>query len=365
MRDTGWSTIVVTLACCLVLSGSVVAVTSTDGRSLSAEDRFAQEIDADAVVMQPTLDADGDANWRVVYRLRLDSDERKQAFEELEAEVETNESAYLDPFTERIRRTVENARSTTGREMTAGNFSVTAERTSQPDATFGEVTFQFTWDGFAAVDGQEIRAGDALDRLVLDEDTSLQVRWPAAYTLVSHTPEAPTVENERVIWRGPIDFDTGEPRVVVSTADGATPGGGTGDDSTDSDGGSPPASESGSSLLPWAAALVIVLVGVVAGWVVFSRREHAEPTDTASGSEDTDGPPPELLSNEERVLQLLDQHGGRMKQKQVAEELDWTAAKTSQVVGDLRDDDEIEAFRLGRENVLTLPDVDITDDGEE
>jgi hypothetical protein len=28
-----------------------------------------------------------------------------------------------------------------------------------------------------------------------------------------------------------------------------------------------------------------------------------------------------------------------MKQKQVAEQLDWTAAKTSQVVGDLRDED--------------------------
>jgi len=50
-----------------------------------------------------------------------------------------------------------------------------------------------------------------------------------------------------------------------------------------------------------------------------------------------------------------------MKQKEVADRLDWTAAKTSQVVSDLRDDGKVEAFRLGRENVLTLPDVDLED----
>ena len=66
--------------------------------------------------------------------------------------------------------------------------------------------------------------------------------------------------------------------------------------------------------------------------------------------------PPELLSNEERVLQLLEQRGGRIKQQDVVSELDWTEAKTSQVVGDLREDDEIEVFRIGRENVLSLPD---------
>jgi uncharacterized membrane protein len=93
---------------------------------------------------------------------------------------------------------------------------------------------------------------------------------------------------------------------------------------------------------------------------VFVLRNDEDPL--AGGSDDSDvagSPPDELLSNEERVLQLLRENGGRMKQKQVAEQLDWTAAKTSQVVGDLREDEEVDAFRLGRENVLTLPDVDI------
>jgi len=82
------------------------------------------------------------------------------------------------------------------------------------------------------------------------------------------------------------------------------------------------------------------------------------------GNDTAETPPAELLSNEEQVLKLLNEAGGRVKQQQVASELDWTAAKTSQVIGGLREDDELETFRIGRENVVTLPDTELTD-GEE
>jgi hypothetical protein len=47
-----------------------------------------------------------------------------------------------------------------------------------------------------------------------------------------------------------------------------------------------------------------------------------------------------------------------MKQQDVVAELGWTEAKTSQVVGGLRDEGDLDSFRLGRENVLTLPESD-------
>jgi hypothetical protein len=79
-----------------------------------------------------------------------------------------------------------------------------------------------------------------------------------------------------------------------------------------------------------------------------------------SGGESGDSPPvdSDLLSNGEQVLRLVESEGGRMKQKRVAEELDWTAAKTSQVVTGLRDEGDLDGFRLGRENVLSLPEYD-------
>lgn len=51
-----------------------------------------------------------------------------------------------------------------------------------------------------------------------------------------------------------------------------------------------------------------------------------------------------------------------MKQKRVAEEIGWSSARTSQVVGQLREQGAVETFRIGRENVVTLPNVPIEGD---
>lgn len=64
----------------------------------------------------------------------------------------------------------------------------------------------------------------------------------------------------------------------------------------------------------------------------------------------------ELLSNEEQVFHLLDEHEGRMKQKALVEETGWSPAKTSNVVNDMKDDGQVDVFRLGRENVVSRPD---------
>jgi uncharacterized membrane protein len=82
-------------------------------------------------------------------------------------------------------------------------------------------------------------------------------------------------------------------------------------------------------------------------------------SDTDEGDDETDTQPdPSLLSNEEQVMQLLEENGGRMKQQTIVEELDWTDAKTSKVVSGMREEGTIESFRIGRENVLTTPEDD-------
>ena len=113
------------------------------------------------------------------------------------------------------------------------------------------------------------------------------------------------------------------------------------------------------SVMPMLGIVGLVLIASAGVAVLVTNRGEDGSSEGGAATGIGDTPPEDLLSNEERVLQLLQKNGGRMKQKQVAEQLDWTAAKTSQVVGGLRDDDEVDSFRLGRENVLTLPDVDI------
>jgi hypothetical protein len=260
--------------------------------------------------------------------------------------------------------------------MTVSNATVTAERRELPQA-YGVLTYRFEWTNFAAVDGDRLRVGDAVDGLFLDDASSLIVSWPEGYRLGETTPEPSEVRERSVVWNGPVDFSAGQPRISVAPA-GPLSG------------------------VPTAGVAALFGALVVAGAAVAYRRRDAEPAAPAGGGDaeteatgdapadgsgaataaaasdstaeptagdddgdasepDSDEPRPvdgDLLSNEEQVLRLIESEGGRMKQKQVAERLDWTAAKTSQVVTGLRDEGDLDGFRLGRENVLSLPDYD-------
>ena len=352
-------------------------VWQTDSQQVQDGAAPEMEIDADDITMSAQIYENGTATLEIDYQIRLDSDADRQAFEEIQSELASNESAYLGPFRERMNRTVAAAESATEREMTASGFAVSTDRDSQLQAEFGHVRYRFEWGGFAVVDDGTIRTGDAVDSLFLDDSESLVFQWPDGYGVASSEPDPERVENNSIVWQGQIDFEAGQPRVVLSTdaddgagnggsdpedlsgdGDGGTDDGGTDDGGTD-DGGADDGGSSSMSVMPMLGIVGLVLVaGAGVAVLVTNRGEDGSKEDEAA-TDPADTPPEDLLSNEERVLQLLQKNGGRVKQKQVAEQLDWTAAKTSQVVGDLRDDDEVDSFRLGRENVLTLPDVDI------
>jgi uncharacterized membrane protein len=70
---------------------------------------------------------------------------------------------------------------------------------------------------------------------------------------------------------------------------------------------------------------------------------------------------PELLSDEERVVRLLRRNGRRMKQASIVAETGWSNAKVSQLLSKMDESDEIAKLRIGRENLITLPEVDPTE----
>jgi len=370
MSDSRWRSslfVVLALVLLVTLAGGVAGVS----QSAQPAGFAAQDIDADTVLLAADIDAEGNADWQVEYRLRLDDETAERAFDDLQADIDANQSSYLGPFEDRIRSTAGTAENATGRVMTVDQFAVSTERREQPQGSFGIVTFEFEWAGFAAVDGETVRAGDAVEQLFLQEDERLEFSWPESHQLQSSDPDPETTEKQRVVWRGPIDFDAGQPQIELAPTTAAE--------------------GSGTPIWLFGLALLTILVGAAGlfwwqrGGPTADDGGHDQPaaaarTDSATGADASDadgpgeqaastdeqtgenGPPPELLSNEEQVLRLLADNGGRMKQKALADRLEWSAAKTSQVVGDLREDEELESFRLGRENVLTLPDVDI--DGE-
>lgn len=412
-------------------AGSPIADAGVDGTAFQTG-----AIDADGVLLRVEVQPDGDAVWTVEYRIQLDN--RSEAFESLRRDVGANASRYRDQFGRRMARTAATASNATGREMGIRNVTVSARAQFVPE-DYGFVTYRFEWTNFAETDGSRLRVGDALAGLFLDGQTTLVVAWPDGYEAAEVRPSPPDRTREAaVVWTGPTDFGSGEPRVVLTPessglgagtlaavaaiaamavvgvawyrrgdpsdggGDAAADGGTAGDVGTEpratgtgptpgtestsgagagraGDGASDagPGAGEGTSGAATAAGEVRHATGAPDGddrgdgdTGTNARDEAGDAgaaADDAGGDTDDDADadaadservPMELLSPEERVMRLVTDSGGRIKQQAVVAELDWSAARTSQVVGSLRESGQIETFRLGRENVLKLPDDD-------
>jgi hypothetical protein len=384
-------TVLVLLVVAIVAGAGFASLGAAQGGAGLPAGGFDQmDVAPDDVLIEATVQPDGDAVWETQYRVRLATDDEEQAFEELRADVESNQSAYTDRFGERMRATADAAENATGREMTVTNVTVTAERSELPQ-TYGVLTYRFEWSNFAAVDGDRLLVGDAVDALFLDDSTSLIISWEDGYRLGEVSPSPTETRDGAVVWEGPVDFTEGEPRVTVEpagrslgtlllgalgllaavvavvgyrrrssgapAADGVAPA-----SATESD----PVAGGDSEASAGAGAAGDAPGAGAGAATADSDAEAHEPESDSDDDGDSAAPVDEdLLSNEEQVLRLIEDNGGRMKQKRVAEELDWTAAKTSQVVTGLRDDDDLDGFRLGRENVLSLPEYDAGPDGDD
>jgi uncharacterized membrane protein len=311
-----------------VFSGSAMPASSAS----HATDRTQmQQVTPDTVVLDVRVFENGTARWEVVYRTRLDDSETTSAFRSYKADIENNSEKHSQQFVNRMNSTVRNAEQSTGREMNGEDYSVRAEIREFPQR-YGLVVYSFEWQGFAAVSDDRIRIGDSLSGLILNEKTRLLVKWPESHEATTIQPQPETGYEKRehaVVWNGPIEFAGNEPRIVLSALGTGWP---------------TPQMETIAAAVGGLAAL---LAALGAGrWLYRTRNGETD--------EQTEDPPADLLSNEERVLRLLERRGGRVKQKAVVDEFEWTEAKTSQVVGNLREQGKIESFRLGRENVLAL-----------
>lgn len=62
------------------------------------------------------------------------------------------------------------------------------------------------------------------------------------------------------------------------------------------------------------------------------------------------------LTAEEYVRRGLERHGGRLRQQEIVQRTGWSEATVSRTLSAMEDDGQISRVRLGRENVVCLPD---------
>ncbi|WP_049967998.1 DUF7345 domain-containing protein [Haloferax prahovense] len=308
---------------------------------------------------------DRSADWRIEMRYELETRNETAAFEEFAQEYEQG-TTDVGPDAAFFQRVSQTAAEQTGRSMTVQN----ATTTGYVENGTGVLVLRFTWTNFAEQTDEGLRVGDAFSAgggetwvTSLQSNQNLTIQTPPGYA-VSDT-DIP-LENNAVVAEGPRTFESTE-QLSVSYV------------STGSDGA-----------IPWTlvGGGAIVFLVLVAGVVLFTRRRPGdaatakpsastptrrqeptpEPADELGTDEEVDndgeaGEAPDdidldLLSDEERVELLLERSGGRMKQANIVKETGWSDAKVSQLLSAMADEERVEKLRLGRENLISLPDED-------
>ncbi len=320
----------------------------------------------DQTVFFVQLEPDGDATWEITYHSAVYGSEDREAFADLAERYEDGdfELATLDV----IRRAAGEAD-----EATARNMTVTDVKRSS-DVDNGTLTLSLTWRNFAHQDGDAYHVGDAFNASGdpwlsgLTEDQTLIMAVPDGYGIRS----APKRHQDgRVRWEGPQQFTVSD---LSLTYIGNGPGGGTESPGTTTGPGEP----DDRNAIVWGGFFVLGIV--VVGAYVLSRRDGGVATtgpfgDTPEGAATTadeaavadadpdpvDDVDEELLSDEERVERLLERNGGRMKQANIVKKTDWSNAKVSQLLSSMEEEGRIDKLRIGRENLISFPDEDLTD----
>jgi len=334
--------------------------------------------------MEAKLQPDGDAVWTISTTMPIEDEADVEQFQTLAADFENGE--LTAPGLAVAETAVENVNRRTNRLMQIRDV----DRQSTPPSelepgSHGKLAVQFTWESFGRVEADRIYVDDVLLLTngelwmpSLGEGQTFIMIGPEGYGVQANPGEDGTFEGDRIRWEGQTTFEKSN---LEAEFIGGGPSGGNDTDDNPVDGGE----ETDEGLSLWLVLIPLLLLGVAA--VVAAARfadlgielpageeegtpDQALATDTdaaaaegatAAETEPADKIDAELLSDEERVERLLEQNGGRMKQATIVKETDWSDAKVSQLLSTMENDGRIDKLRIGRENLISFPDEDITE----
>ncbi len=339
---------------------------------------FLQEFEADRTEFHVTVYENGSATWLFRYETQLTTAEERDDFDAFAEEFNTQETELYTNFRDRAVELAAAGSNATDREMEASAFQRTA-RTEGLDPQgddLGIVEMSFRWSGFAETTDQVV-VGDVFEGgLYLSSDQRFIVHTGPNLMFRDIQPGDGMVsgdtlaDSESVTWQGERSFTDNRPRAVLLTPTATAT-------QTGSDGATPVAGDPGW-LLPVGAFVVVVVLGV--GTALAYRSGALPPgedgfsgflsgsdaggsavaTSGAAGEAGMDGetgaavPDEELISDEERVVNLLEENGGRMKQVNIVDATGWSKSKVSMLLSEMEDTGTISKLRVGRENIVSL-----------
>ncbi|AQL43858.1 hypothetical protein BV210_14600 [Halorientalis sp. IM1011] len=377
---------------CVLLLGAVLgqgpAVATVDGDGTTHVDSAAMQADDGRALATPqqfestqfvvTVYANGSARWTFKHFTGvLQNSTQRENFQTYADEFESQETDLWTKFRTSARGLTAAGSNATDRTMTAENFRRSAGLNPRGDT--GIVEMSFLWTNFTQVSGDRVTVGDVFQgEFYVGESQQLVFEAGPDLSLLTDqaAPPPDSTTNGSVSWDGAQSFADGNPQVVFTTGDPSAVGAGDGTAGGNSDGGS-----NDGGLLPLVlAGVLVVAVGAGAGiaWrnglfgsmttegddpdgptagATADAATNDAATDTGGETEAAQEPPipdEELLTDEDRVLSLLEDNGGRMKQANIVDETGWSKSKVSMLLSDMEDEEHISKLRVGRENIISL-----------
>ena len=394
------------VGCLLVVlvasSGAVAATTGAASAGLAQPEGF------DQTTFEITVTENGSARWAIKHHQRLSNESERQAFEGFARNFEENKTQLYRNFVSGAEALVATGSNATNRSMEAKAFDRTAY--TNVTANFedrGTIELQFTWTHFGRIEGDRVIVGDVFgENFYIGQDQALVFVRGQGLQLEEALPEPTSwtnpdslTESQSVTWEGERTFNPERPYAVfaprqpattTSTTDAEGGPSGTEDSSgTDTSGGTATDSQQGSTAGPatsatteplgsgtsnpmvWLVGVVIVVLGVSSAIAYRTGSVSLPGRDAETMNEATEQPPTaetgtttqnqtsisdeELLSDDDRVVKLLEDNGGRMKQVNIVEETDWSKSKVSRVLSAMAEEDRIVKVDVGRGNVVMRP----------
>ena len=295
---------------------------------------LAQEGLEESTTYQISVDESGLATWVIERRFILNNEDEVAIFQSYILEFENEKQVYLEEFSNETQILVDRGSLITGRSMRAENFDVTIGLLETATASYGVIKFQYDWVGFAKIEGEGISIGDVFEGgFYLYKDDTLIVDYPQDFDIlaVSPLPDENKESEQALLWYGRRNFGGGEPTIILTSANA---GGGSGFD----------------NYLLWifVAGLVVLLAFVVL-WFVRKRISKKKVVNRFLGKEHF-----EIKSDEDKVVELLHNVGGKIYQSMITKRFGFSKAKTSILLKGMEKKGLVKRKKMGREMVVTL-----------
>lgn len=249
-------------------------------------------------------------------------------------------NATVDSFTDfqqKVNTLVSAAGAQTQRPMGAdsNSFQTSTNVTSSDSKT---TVYMFTWLNFSQTGNEQLTVGDVFGVPgffnQLYGDGSLQINYPANYTLksVSPAPDERDDATQTLQWLGTQFLGSEQPNIILAAQNRSA-----------ADSGQPP-------FLLIGAVLAVVAAAAVGVWLLLSKRRLK-----GGGKELAAAPSAALLeTEEEKVIKVLRANGGSAYQSAITEQCRFSKAKTSQLLSALEAKGVVQRYKKGRDKIVNL-----------